>query len=196
MKDVFLAEMPAPVKEYNDVLVLSRSVIKDTIASQADGFQFSDILTVLQVNLDKAMMAYTGGDQIVVAWKEYLRECAVLTAHFLVDAACDVLKLGDPSTDSEFAETDELLAAVSGIIASIMDRIPGGFQASEILPVLMENFQKLLVGIEGVDKIGAEMKADIRAFLHVVVGFAVATVFDVRDIVTSGNAEAEKVEAE
>ena len=54
----------------------------------------------------------------------------------------------------------------------------------------MENFQKLLVGVEGVEKIGTEMKADVRAFLHMTVAFAVNLAFDVRDSILKPKAEA------
>lgn len=182
-----MTEMAPAVKEYNDVLLLAGGVVRDGIASQADGFQFTDVLTVLQSNLDEAMAAYVGGDQISVAWRDHLRECVLLTANFAVDVACDILKLDNLQGQSQFKETDELLAAVSGIISSVIRRIPDGVGTEDILPIVMENFQGLLTGIEGVEKIGAEMKADVRAFLHMTVTFAVGVAFDVRDIILSKN---------
>lgn len=178
-----MTEMSSAVKEYNDVLVLAGGVIREGIASQADGFQVTDILTVLQSQLDEAMAAYVGGDQIPVAWRDHLRECVLLTANFAVDVACDILKVDNLNGQSQFKETDELLAAVSSIVSSVIKRIPGGLGTDDILPIVMENFQSLLTGLEGVDKIGSEMKSDVRDFLHMTVTFAVNLAFDVRDIV-------------
>lgn len=185
-----MTTMSGPVKEYNDVLLLARGVVRDALAAQADGFQFSDVFSVLQANLDEAMVAYEGGAQIKTAWETELRQCILLTSLFAVDTACDILKVDDLAGQSQFKETDELIAAVSGILSSVISRIPGGLGADDILPIVMENFQKLLVGVEGVEKIGAEMKADVRAFLHMVVAFAVNLAFDVRDLILKPKAEA------
>lgn len=185
-----MLEIAGPVKEYNDVLLLARGVVRDALATQADGFQFTDVFTVLQANLDEAMVAYEGGSQIKDAWQNQLRECVLLTAMFGVDTACDILKVDDLAGQSQFKETDELIAAVSGILSSVISRIPGGLGADDILPIAMENFQKLLVGVEGVEKIGTEMKADVRAFLHMTIAFAVNLAFDVREIILKPKAEA------
>lgn len=169
------------VKEYNDVLILARGLVSETLAQTADGFQVQDLIPILSENMSKAMAAYAGGELIPQAFKENLKDCIDLSIDFVIDVACDLLKLPAGGEAPQFKETEELVAAVNGIAGSVIKYLPGGIDTQEIMPIVFENFQNILVGAEGVDKIGGELKADTRAFLRLVVHASVDMAFNLKE---------------
>ena len=175
--------VPQPVKELQDVLDAAAGVVESTIEELEDGFQVTDLVPIVSENVDKALAAFENGHLISVAFKDHLKESIQAISHFVIDVACDVLKVGHSTEVKAFKETQELIAAVSGLVASIVDKLPGGFKATEIVPVVYENFKSIIVGVEGVDKVGSEFKGDIRAFLHLTVGSVIAMAFDLKDAI-------------
>jgi hypothetical protein len=167
------------VKEYKDVLDLGKGLVSVTLREAADGFQVKDLLPILTENLAQALAAYEGSNQIGLAWKQDPEACTRLTVEFAVDVAMDIMKI-PAGSDAEFKETQELLAAVSGITSSVVAHLPGGFQTSEIIPVVFENFNSIMVGVDGVGKIGAELKKDLRAFIKLVALSAIDLAFKVK----------------
>lgn len=175
--------VPVPVKELQDVLDLAKSTVHTTIRELKDGFQVTDLIPIVTENVDEALRAFEGSAAVADAFKLHLRESIAMVAHFVVDVACDILKIGFPTDSDEnaFKETKELIAAVSGLTASIIEKLPGGFQLTEAIPVISENFQTLITGIDGAGKIGSEFKADTRAFLHLAIGSVLTIAFDIKE---------------
>ena len=181
-----VAEMPAELKELTDVLVLARSVVSTTIRELEDGFQVKDLVPIIGDNVEKAVAAYEGSGAIADAFKLHPRQAISAIATLVVDIACDILKKGYPDTEpeeSELKETKELIAAVSGLTVSIVEKLPGGFKATEIIPIAYDNFQSLITGIGGVSKIGAEFCGDVRAFLHMAIQAVIGIAFDVKEAI-------------
>ena len=173
-------ELAAPVKEYNEVLLLAGSITRSTIRETADGFQVKDLIPILSNNLDEAKTAFEGSTLIAEAFsKKHLKQTVSVTVAFVIDTACDIIKIGEPASGMPFKEARELITAVSGITSSVISRLPGGFKAAEIFPVVTENFDNIIVGVEGANKISEEFKTDVRAFLQMVVQAAVNIAFDV-----------------
>jgi len=169
-------------KEYSEVLALTRGLVSTTLRETADGFQIIDLLPVLSENLEKALIAYEGGELIAQEWQANMKECLVMTADFVIDMACDVLKLPG-KTGAEFKETSELIALVDGLTRSVVAKLPGGLSVAEILTALTENIGGLMVGLDGLNKVGDEFKSDIRSFLKVTVISVIEIAFKVRDAV-------------
>lgn len=160
------------VKEYSDVLVLARSLALSAVAEAANGFSVKDLVVIASTNFQNAMTAYEGSNLIGDAWKNYTEECSQLTLDFAIDTACDCLHVPAGAEGASFKETNELLDAVKGITLSIMSKLPGGFKLPELVPVAMENWSALTLGVEGANKIGVEFKGDVRSFIKFVVRFA------------------------
>jgi hypothetical protein len=172
------------VKEYNDVLVLARGVIQETMKQTADGFQMKDLIPIVSENMDKALAAFAGSELIKNEFKEHLDECIHVTLDFIIDAACDLMKIPEGGA-VDFKETGEILAAVNGLAASVIKYLPGGIQSAEIMPILLENFQSIVVGADGAGKVVAEMKGDIRLFFKTVLHSAVDLTFRIKAAVES-----------
>lgn len=64
------------------------------------------------------------------------------------------------------SEAHEVAEAISGLVLSTKKALADGFQAGADMPaVLVENMAKLLKAIEGVEKLPAEAKEDVGAFV-------------------------------
>jgi hypothetical protein len=160
------------VKEYSDVLVLARGLAISAIAEAANGFSLKDVIVIASNNYQAAMDAFVGSGLIGEAWKTHTEECSQLTLDFAIDTACDCLHVPAGAEGVSFKETNELLDAVKGITLSIISKLPGGFKLPELVPVAMENWSALTLGVEGANKIGGEFKGDVRSFIKFVVRFA------------------------
>ena len=172
--------MTVVIKEYREVLDLAKGLIASAIAEAKDGFQVKDLVPIISENFKAAMTAYEGFGLIGAEWKENEDECIHLTVEFVIDAACDILKIGPATDAASFKETGEILAAVQGIAQSVVAHLQGGFQTAEIVPVVMENFNSIVVGVEGADKVVGEFKGDIRGFIRLVAIFAVRFAFSLK----------------
>jgi hypothetical protein len=167
------------IKDYNDVLVLARGLTDETVKQLGDGFQTKDLAPIFSANFQQAIAAFEGASNVATAWKTHTDACVELTVEFAVDMACDLMKVPAGSA-SEFKETQEVLNAVSGLVASIAKHAQGGFQPGEYFEVAYENFNAITVAVDGADKIAVEFKADARAFIKLVALFAVKFAFGLK----------------
>jgi len=167
------------VKEYREVLDLARGVVATTIRETADGFQVKDLMPIISDNMQKTLVAYEGVNLISVEWKENPEECMFLTVDFAIDTAMDVLKV-PAGTPSEFKETKELVVAISGITSSVIAHMPGGIQGAEIIPIVFENFNGIIVGLDGLDKVRGEFNADARSYVKMLATSAIKLAFQVK----------------
>ena len=77
-------------------------------------------------------------------------------------------------------EASEMADALVELVKSVKKHSADGFQAGQDLPaIVMENLNQLMKGVEGVDKLGAEAKGDLTAFINawVLSGTEVASLF-------------------
>lgn len=167
------------MKQYYDVLVLARGLVLETKAQLGNGFQASDLVPIVSENFQKAMCAMEDAALIGKEWEEEERACIEATVNFAADIACDLLNIEDAPA-IEFKETHEILAAVQSIVKSVVAHLPGGFQASEVFPVLSDNFSAITVASDGSSKVVSEFKAAPRAFIKAVTLFAVDLVFTMK----------------
>ena len=64
-------------------------------------------------------------------------------------------------------EADELAESIFKLVESSQKHTEDGFQAGQDLPaIIMENLQSLMTGIDGMDKMSAESKENIVAFIN------------------------------
>ena len=64
-------------------------------------------------------------------------------------------------------EADELAESIFKLVESSQKHTKDGFQAGQDLPaIIMENLQSLMKGIDGMDKMSAESKENIVAFIN------------------------------
>lgn len=64
-------------------------------------------------------------------------------------------------------EADELAESVYKLVKSSKKHTEDGFQAGTDLPaIVMENLQSLMKGIDGMDKMNAEAKENMVAFIN------------------------------
>ena len=64
-------------------------------------------------------------------------------------------------------EADELAESIFKLVESSQKHTEDGFQAGKDLPaIIMENLQSLMTGIDGMDKMSAESKENIVAFIN------------------------------
>lgn len=168
-------------KEFNEVLELARGVLHSSMKQLEDGFQMKDLVPIFSENYTNALAAWEGANLIAEEFKTDLKGCISAAIVFSVDVSCDLLHIAE-SGEVTFKETEELMAAVSGITGSIIKRIHG-ITAVDILPIVFENFSSIVSGVEGADKIGAELKGSPRNFLKAVVLFAVNLAFSIKEAV-------------
>lgn len=167
------------MKEYREVLSLAKGVVASALRETADGFQVKDLIPIVSDNLKNVMSAYENAGLIPSEWKADPEACMVLTVDFAVDVAMDILKV-PAGTSGEFKETNELIAAVSGITASVISHLPGGISGAEIVPIVFENFNNIIVGVDGADKIKAELSGNVRDFVKLVSLAAIKIAFEVK----------------
>ena len=168
-----------PIKEYNDVLILAQGLIVESKNQLEDGFQVKDLVPIFQENTDKALAAYEGRAEAMTVWGTDLEQALLLTCDFIIDTACDVMGIVPLQENAEFPETAELIAAVEGLATSVLSRL-GGISALDIVPIAAENFQGIISGVDGIGKIGGEMKADTRAFLKSIVFSSIRLAFQIK----------------
>ena len=167
------------MKEYTEVLALAKDVVSSALRETADGFQVKDLIPIVSENLSSVMAAYENSNLIPGEWKANPEGCMILTVEFAVDIAMDLLKLPSGSS-SDFKETNELIAAVSGIVSSFISHLPDGIQGVEILPIVLENFNTIIVGVDGADKIKSELSGNARDFIKLVSLAAIKIAFGVK----------------
>jgi hypothetical protein len=167
-------------KEYGEVLDLARGVISETLEQTADGFQVKDLAPIFSENLDKAMLAYTGGSLIAAEWRDHSKDCILLTMNFAIDTACDALRI--PATSGlAFQETLELMDMVQGLTMSVLKKLPGGVSPAEGIEIVFENIPGVIKGVDGMGKISEEFKSNIRDYLKCVCTWAVNFAFSLKD---------------
>lgn len=165
-------------KEYSEVLALAKGISATAIREGANGLQVVDLLPVISENMKNTIPALEGANKIGQEWADDLEGCILATVDFVVDVACDVLKV-QTGTPVEYKETKELLAAVEGIVEGVVKNIPG-FTAVDALNIVTDNFKAIIVGFEGADKIAAEFNGDIRSFLKFVTTSAIQLAFKIK----------------
>lgn len=65
-------------------------------------------------------------------------------------------------------ETHEIGMAVNGLLKSVMDKKADGLSAAEIAVAATENIQKLLIAVEGAEKVGLEAQEDLAASIQAI----------------------------
>lgn len=81
-------------------------------------------------------------------------------------------------------EADEMAESIVSLVESSKKHVADGFQAGTDLPViLMENMQSMLVGIDGMEKMGAESKEQLIPFITAwnLAGLKIAELFLKKD---------------
>lgn len=61
-------------------------------------------------------------------------------------------------------EADEFVQALVSLTKRAKQELANGFQAADIVTIVSSEFQSLIVGIQGVDQLGAEAKEDSAVF--------------------------------
>lgn len=153
-------------------------LVASSIAKKSGGFTPAEVIGIVDENSASLLQGLEDPKLALSAFKESPIDAAELCVQFVVGAACDVLELSkEPVGKSDLVEA---IAAFEAIAVSFLGKLSDGFQVSDAYLALLQNTGALFVGVDGIEDVGAQLKANARGQIlaAVAAGFGLARQFE------------------